>query len=118
VQAWRAAYFHGYLARAVQAQVLLARCATLTPSKRRTLERFVACDHSPLLLACLALRAGRCLAGRTETLGSELDLARGLAWKQAATALAGHGLDVLGDARIPPPDRFRQKRLRRWRARL
>ena len=119
VEAWRASYFHGYLSREVQAQVLLARCATLTPTKRRALERFIDCDRSPLALAVLATRPVRALSGRTETLGSELDLARGAAWKQLACALARRPTNlggVFADARVPPPDRFTQKRLRRWRA--
>jgi hypothetical protein len=119
---WRAAYFHGYLGRAAQAQVLLARLAAqIDPGKQRTLERFVACDESPSALAWLALRPARCLLGRTETLGSELGLAQGVAWKQLAAATARRSTGVprkVLDASIPPPDRFSQKRLRRWRARV
>jgi hypothetical protein len=119
---WRAAYFHGYLGRAAQAQVLLARLGPrIDRRKRRTLERFVACDRSAPPLAWLALRAARCLLGRTETLGSELGLAAGVAWKQVTAAIARRGVRAPGrllDASIPPPDRFSQKRLRRWRARV
>lgn len=119
---WRAAYFHGYLGRAAQAQVLLARLGErIDEHKRQTLERFVACDGSPSALAWLALRPARLLLGRTETLGSELGLARGVAWKQVAAAIASRSTLVPGrllDASIPPPDRFSQKRLRRWRARV
>jgi hypothetical protein len=120
----RAAYFHGYLGREAQAQVLLARCGPqLTRSKRRALERLVACDRSPAALAWLALRALRCLTGRNETLGSELGLARGVAWKLATSTLARRaGLlterGPFADASIPAPERFNQKRLRRWRARI
>ncbi len=119
---WRAAYFYGYLTAETQAQVLLARCdARLTTSKRRTLERFVACDRSPVALAWLALRALRCLFGRTETLGTEVVLARGVLWKLVAVALARRKPGMGGpfsDASIPAPERFNQKRLRRWRARV
>ncbi|HEY1510592.1 MAG TPA: glycosyltransferase [Solirubrobacteraceae bacterium] len=119
---WRAAYFHGYLGRAAQAQVLLMRLAErIDAPKRRTLERFVACDDSPSALAWLAARSARCLLGRTETLGSEFGLAQGVAWKQVAAATARRstrGPGKLLDASIPPPDRFSQKRLRRWRARV
>jgi hypothetical protein len=119
---WRAAYFHGYLGRAAQAQVLLIRLGgRIDARKRRTLERFVACDESPSALAWLALRPARCLLGRTETLGSELGLAQGVAWKQVASRLAKRGPLGPGrllDASIPPPDAFSQKRLRRWRARV
>jgi hypothetical protein len=119
---WRAAYFHGYLGRAALAQVLLMRLAgRIDERKRRTLERFVACDDSPSALAWLGLRPARCLLGRTETLGSEVSLAAGVAWKQIAVRLARRGglrPRRLLDASIPPPDRFSQKRLRRWRARV
>lgn len=119
---WRAAYFHGYLGRAAQAQVLLARLGDrIDVRKRRVLERFVACDGSLSAVAWLALRSARCLLGRTETLGSELVLAQGVAWKHAATAIARRTTRAPGrllDASVPPPDRFSQKRLRRWRARV
>lgn len=119
---WRAAYFHGYLGRAAQAQVLLIRLGgRIDARKRRMLERFVACDESISALAWLALRPARCLLGRTETLGSELGLAQGVAWKQVAVRVARRGALGPGwllDASIPPPDRFSQKRLRRWRARV
>ena len=120
--AWRAAYFHGFLAREAQAKVALQRCrGRLDADKRRELERFVACDHSPTALARLALRSARVLGGHTETLGSELGLACGVMWKQLALACAlrrGRTPAWLGDASIPPPQRFSQTRLRRWRSRL
>jgi glycosyltransferase involved in cell wall biosynthesis len=119
--AWRAAYFYGYLAREAQARVLLARCVSLSPAKRRSLERFIACDRSTVALVWLALRPLRALIGRTETLGSELGLARGVAWKRM-TAWAGSlgrlTPAAVADARIPPPQAFSQARLRRWRSRL
>jgi hypothetical protein len=119
---WRAAYFYGYLAREAQAQVALARAGSrLTGSKRRQLERFVACEHSVPALAWLALRPARALFGRTETLGSEAALAQGVLWKQLTAALARRGRfgpSPLADARVPPPQAFSQKRLRRWRSRI
>jgi hypothetical protein len=119
---WRATYFYGYLSREAQAQVVLARCAPqLERPKRLVLERFIACDHSVPALAWLALRPARALIGRTETLGSELGLARGVVWKRLATALAAHpGLAPrrMADASIPPAQSFSQKRLRRWRSRI
>lgn len=118
--AWRAAYFHGYLSRAAQAEVLLARRGDrLERRKRRALERLVAADRSPVALAGLAARSARSIAGHTETLGSELGLARGVAWKQAAAAAARHpalARGPLADATIPGPEHFTQRRLRRWRA--
>ena len=119
---WKAAYFYGYMSRALQVQVLLARSDTrLSARKRRTLRRFAACDRSWGALAWLAARPLRCLLGRTETLGSELELVRGIVWKRLATSLADHGRRGVGpfaDAGMPSPQRFSQRRLRRWRARL
>jgi glycosyltransferase involved in cell wall biosynthesis len=112
----RGAYFHGYLAREAQAQVLLARIEALTPTKRRALKRLIACDTSPFALAWLALRPARMLLGRTETLASESELAYGVLWKQLAVALRRSPRGPFANASIPPPDSFTQKRLRRWRA--
>jgi glycosyltransferase involved in cell wall biosynthesis len=112
VEQWRAAYFHGYLAREVQAQALLVRCGhNIAPAKRRELERFIAAQRSPLAFAWLAGRAARALGGRNETLGSELELAQGILWRRLAGLPGAHV-----DATIPHPIAFQQKRLRRWRA--
>lgn len=120
--AWRAAYFYGYLARRAAAEAALARCGPAMPRrKRRALRRFAACDHSAAATAWLALRTGRMLLGRTETLGSELGLAWGLAWKGLAGCLARHprlASSPLADAGFPPPQSFTQRRLRRWRSRV
>ncbi|HEY5188924.1 MAG TPA: glycosyltransferase [Solirubrobacteraceae bacterium] len=118
----RAAYFYGYLARAAQAQAVLARCDhRLEAPKRRELERFLACDGSWLALAWLGLRPLRSLLGHTETLGSELGLAQGVLWK-TLTARASRrprlARGPLADAAVPPPQTFSQKRLRAWRSRL
>ncbi len=119
---WRASYFYGYLSRQAQAQVALLRCASkLSPAKRRVLERFVAADWSLLALLWLACRPARRLIGRTETLGTEFELARGIAWKRLIVLRARHWPHERGrlsDASIPPPQSFREKRLRRWRGRI
>jgi glycosyltransferase involved in cell wall biosynthesis len=108
----RGAYFRGYMPRAVQAQVLLVRCGPrLSSGKRRALQRFVAADRSIAALAWLAARPLRVLAGRTETLGSESELVRGLVWRRAVRLL---GLDTA----LPGVLSFQQRRLRRWRARV
>jgi len=105
---WRAAYFGGYLQRAVFAETLLARCdGVLSEPKRRALRRYLGAQRSPLGPAWLALRSLRRLAGRTETVGSEGDLAAGLLWRRVAWA--GR------DTRSPDAWTFQQKRLRRWR---
>jgi hypothetical protein len=102
--------------------VALHRCGpVLSAGKRRELERFIVLDESPAGLIWLTLRPLRALLGATETLGSEWGLARGLAWKTAAAAAATHprlAVGPLGDASIPPPAYFSQRRLRRWRRRL
>ena len=117
----RGAYFLGYLAREVQAQTLLGRCAgRLTASKRRALQRYVAADQSPVAFVWLALRPLRAVAGRNETLGSERELVHGIAWRWLVALLA-HGARRPGhrplDASYPGLLSFEQKRLRRWRAR-
>jgi hypothetical protein len=121
VRGGRGAYFLGYLAREVQAQTLLARCARqLTDSKRRALERYIAADRSPVAFAWLALRSLRVLVGRNETLASERELVHGIAWRWLVALLA-HGARSPGrrplDASYPGLLSFEQKRLRRWRAR-
>jgi glycosyltransferase involved in cell wall biosynthesis len=118
---WRAAYFFGYMSRQAQAQTALARCESrLSPGKRRELERFISYDRSPRALARLALRPGRVLTGHTETLGSELGLASGIAWKLMTTAAAGRSRApaCLADASVPAPWLYSQRLLRRWRSRL
>lgn len=80
---WRAAYFNLYLQREFHARLLLDRCRTeLTPSKRRALRLIASADRSPLAFAWLALRPARALFGRTETLGVEAVMARGLLWRR------------------------------------
>ena len=118
----RGAYFLGYVPRVVQAEALVARCGErLTPGKRRALTRFVDAERRPGAFAWLALRSLRALTGRNETLGSEAELARGVAWRHAVAVLAALGERAgrrLGDTRFPEPLAFEQRRLRRWRARL
>jgi glycosyltransferase involved in cell wall biosynthesis len=116
----RGAYFLGYLAREVQAQALLVRCAQrLSRTKRRALQRYIASARSPLAFCWLALRPLRALAGRTETLGSEAELAWGIAWRWLVALLAAAARRpgrLPCDASFPDPLSFEQRRLRRWRA--
>ncbi|HEX8855085.1 MAG TPA: glycosyltransferase, partial [Thermoleophilaceae bacterium] len=119
LRGWRAAYFCGYMQRDVQAQTLLARLGSrLAAPKRRVLERYVAAQRSLPAFLWLAARSLRRFAGRSETLGSETELAQGILWKwliEARSRLPGHRLS---DASFPDPMSFQQKRLRRWRARV
>jgi glycosyltransferase involved in cell wall biosynthesis len=117
----RAAYFYGYLARAVLAQALLVRCSdALTAPKRRVLERFLAGADSPLAFAWLATRPLRRLLGANETLGTEAELARGVVWRHLVEALVV-GRRVPGrlpvEAACPPLEleTLGQSRLARWR---
>jgi hypothetical protein len=92
----------------VFAQALLARFGErMTTRKRRALRRYLAAQRNPLAWAWLAARALRPLIGRTETVGSEGDLAVGLLWRRLAR--------VGRDSRCPDSWTFSQKRLRRWR---
>jgi glycosyltransferase involved in cell wall biosynthesis len=100
----RGAYFLGYAGRAVQARALLARTDP-APDKRRALERYLAAERSAAAFAWLALHGA---GHRRETLGSELELLRGIAWRHARPP----------DVTIPDPLAFEQRRLRRWRARI
>ncbi len=100
----RGAYFLGYAGRAVQAQTLLVRCGP-APHKRRALERYLAAERSPAAFAWLAAHG---VAHRHETLGSEFELLRGIAWRHVRPR----------HVTIPDPLAFEQRRLRRWRARI
>jgi glycosyltransferase involved in cell wall biosynthesis len=120
----RAAYFYGYVPRTVLAQALLARCSdTLSRGRRRVLERFVAAARNPMAFAWLAARPLRRLTGANETLGTEGELARGIAWRHLAEALT---LRREAPGRLPveaacPPldvDTLGHGRLARWRAGL
>ena len=117
IDRWRSAYFHGYLARELQARTLLLRCPErISASKRRVLRRFLASVRSPVAWAWLAGRSARVLVGRNETLASELPLAQGIVWRRLVGLCARSGRQRC-DARIPSGS-FEQRRLRRWRARL
>jgi glycosyltransferase involved in cell wall biosynthesis len=117
---WRGAYFGGYIMRQVQAEVLLARGgAGLGRREHRALRRFADADRSAAALAWLVLRPLRRLAGHDETLGGELALARGIAWRWLVVVTAGRRQRpgrFAADASFPDPPHYEQRRLRRWRA--
>ncbi len=117
----RGAYFLGYLGREVLAQTLLVRFAERLPGpKRRALRRYVAAARSPVAFGWLACRSLRRLVGRNETLGSEAELVRGIAWRWLvawlATGARRPGRRPL-HAGFPDEGSFQQRRLARWRAR-
>jgi glycosyltransferase involved in cell wall biosynthesis len=118
---WRAAYFYGYTARVVLAETLLLRCEErLTPLNHRVLTRYIACERSLPAFLWLALRPLRTLVGRNETLGSELDLVRGILWRRLCSLGAAMHLPsrLLSDATLPDPVMFQQRGMRRWRAKI
>ena len=89
VRRWRLTYFVDACRLLQFATVLQMRCGDrMAPSKRRALERFVRADRSPVGLGRFAARAGRELVGRPETLGAELGLFFGFAWRHVVRASA------------------------------
>jgi glycosyltransferase involved in cell wall biosynthesis len=121
-QSWRAAYFFGYAQGQVRARALLLRCADrLSTDKRRDLERYLAADSSLGVFLWLWMRPLRGLSGRTETLGGEWELARGIVWFALARFLARRRWlprRLLLDASFPDATSFRFRRLQRWRSRM
>jgi hypothetical protein len=119
VSRWRAAYFCGVVPRQVQALTLLLRCGAVMPArKRRALRWFLASDRSPAHFIWLTLRPLRRLAGRGETMGTELTLVRGIVWEwllSLAVRPLGRRPRLRVDACFPDPPAFDQPRLRRWR---
>lgn len=119
---WRHAYFRGYLQHALLAQVVLVRRGErLGERERRAARLLIGAERSPLAFAWLLLRPLRALVGRTETLGSELHLVRGIAWRRLIALRVGSRRLPLGasnDAAPPPFDvgAIGQRRLRRWLA--
>jgi glycosyltransferase involved in cell wall biosynthesis len=89
IRLWRLHYFAD-ICRLVQfATVLITRCGEqMAPSKRKTLERFIAADRSPAVLSRMAWRGARELLGTPETLGAEWMLFHALAWRRLLAASA------------------------------
>jgi glycosyltransferase involved in cell wall biosynthesis len=120
VREWRAAYFLGFVPGRIRAITMLLRCGErLAPAKRRALERYLASESSPLAFAWFVLRPMRALLGRSETLGGEWELARGIVWRWAAAITASRWWPqrIALDTRLPHAAQFEHRRLRRWRSR-
>lgn len=103
---WRAMYFFDVCRIALFAAVLDRRTGAepIAPRKRRVLRRVVDVGGSWPSFAWLGARRLRALAGRTETMGAEGALMRGLAWRRLAAALSGRRRpfpQVRGDSRVP-----------------
>jgi glycosyltransferase involved in cell wall biosynthesis len=117
----RAAYFYGFAPRQLVAQALLARGgARISPRKRRSLMLLIASSRSPWAFAWLLVRG---LLRTRQNLGSEFELARGIAWL-ALIPLRARRPIVSGrpafDASCPAPtpETLGRGRLARWRANL
>jgi glycosyltransferase involved in cell wall biosynthesis len=113
---WRFSYFVDVCRLMQYATILMMRCGDrMTSAKRRSLDRFLRADRSPLALGRLALRAARELVGRPETLGAELGLCFALVWHRivvsAAPAVSRRRRRLRIDAR--PPERLVQRPGRR-----
>ena len=86
---WRAAYFFAYCRLRLLAEVLLLRGANrMDRRSRRMLRRLTRAEHSPLGFTWLVVRGARRLLGKTETLGAERLLVRGILWRYAVQGLA------------------------------
>jgi Glycosyl transferase family 2 len=88
VRRWRLTFFVDGCRLLQFATVLLMRCGgEMSPAKRRALERLLRADRSMPALGWLAARGARELAARRpETLGAELGLFFGFAWRRLARA--------------------------------
>jgi GT2 family glycosyltransferase len=89
---WRLTYFVDACRLLQFATILKLRCGhAMAPGKRRALDRFMRADRSLLPLGWLAARSARELVGRPETLGAELGLFFGFAWRRALGATTRSG---------------------------
>jgi glycosyltransferase involved in cell wall biosynthesis len=88
IRRWRLTFFVDACRLIQFASILLMRCGERMPArKRRALQRFMRADRSIAALAWLALRGARDLAARrSQTLGAELGLFFGFAWRRLALA--------------------------------
>jgi len=86
---WRAAYFLAYCRLRLLAEVLLMRAGgAMDRRSRRTLRRFARSERSSVGFMWLVCRGARRWFGRTETLGAERLLVRGILWRYLVKALA------------------------------
>jgi glycosyltransferase involved in cell wall biosynthesis len=87
IRMWRLHYFVDVCRLLLLATILELRCGDrMSASKRRTLEKFMATEHSLGPLLHLAARGARELVGRPETLGAEWMLLHAFAWRRLLSA--------------------------------
>ena len=90
---WRMTYFADACRLVQFATILRMRCGDrMSGTKRRSLDRFLRSDRSRLALGRLALRAARELVGPSRTLGAEVGLFFGFAWRHLLSA-SSRGLE-------------------------
>jgi glycosyltransferase involved in cell wall biosynthesis len=93
VRQWRLHYFVDCCRLMQFTTILNMRCGDrMTPSRRRSVNRFPRAERSPTAHLNLARRAARELVGKPETLGAELALFFAFAWRRLLVA-STRGLD-------------------------
>jgi hypothetical protein len=86
---WRMRFFVDCCRLMQFVTILEMRCGRrLTAAKRRTLNRFMRAERSPLALRDLGRRAAREMVGRPETIGAELGLLLAFTWRHMLVASA------------------------------
>lgn len=107
IRRWRMTFFVDNCRLLQAATILDLRCRDrMSAPKRRAIDRFLRADRSLLELGRLGLSGARDFAGRPETLGAELGLAFGFAWRRLLAASAGRGESPRRRLRldaVPPP---------------
>ena len=89
VAGWRTAYFFAYCRLRLLAEVLLERCGDqLGGRSRRMLRRFAHAERSPAGFAWLVARRVRRWGRRSETMGAEGLIARGILWRHIVAGAA------------------------------
>jgi glycosyltransferase involved in cell wall biosynthesis len=120
LERFRSIYFGSYIHVALQAEVLLGRCSDrMSARDARALRRLIAADRSIPGALELALRPARELWGRSETLGTEWHLLKGIAWLWWVRLREVGRRSPTGakqEATVPEFDilAFGQWRLKRW----
>jgi glycosyltransferase involved in cell wall biosynthesis len=84
---WRMRFFVDCCRLMQFGTILKMRCGRhMTAAKLQAIERFMRAERSPLAMWDLARRAAREMVGRPETIGAELGLLPGFAWRHMLVA--------------------------------